>query len=192
MMRSFLTMYGMDIGIDTSRLVSMNMILSARKYPTLEDRAAFLRRIDEQFATVAASKRHRRQRVLPFSAAAARQLEIDGQGRRCPASASQTVTMLSIGSRYFNAIGVKPVQGRVLTDADGEAGPSNVVVNQRLVAHVLQGRERGRRADPSERRRAGCSAGALADRRRRRAQRPAAEQQPGTGARCRSPTSRTS
>jgi ABC-type antimicrobial peptide transport system permease subunit len=42
--------------------------------------------------------------------------------------------MLSIGSRYFDAIGIKPVQGRVLIDADQEPGHPSVVVNQRLAA----------------------------------------------------------
>ena len=34
MTKSFLTLYAMDIGIDTSRMVTMNMILPTRKYPT--------------------------------------------------------------------------------------------------------------------------------------------------------------
>ena len=56
MMRSFLTLYRMDIGVDTSRLLSMNMILSARKYPGLDDRTRFLRRLDEHFLV---DQRHR-------------------------------------------------------------------------------------------------------------------------------------
>ena len=51
MMRSFLTMYRLDIGISTSQLLSMNMILPARKYPSLEDRATFLRRVEEQLSS---------------------------------------------------------------------------------------------------------------------------------------------
>jgi putative ABC transport system permease protein len=47
--------------------------------------------------------------------------------------------VLSIGARYFNTIGIAPVQGRVLTDADGAAGARNVVVNQRLAAMYFNG-----------------------------------------------------
>jgi len=138
MMRSFFNMYGMEVGIDTSRLVTMQMILSARKYPSIEDRAAFLRRIDEQFATVDGIKAASTMTSPPFSGGFGRQLEIDGRAN-APGERSQTVTMLSIGARYFDAIGVRPSQGRVLTDADQEPGHPSVVVNQRLVAMYFKG-----------------------------------------------------
>jgi putative ABC transport system permease protein len=138
MMRSFLNMYGMEVGINTSRLVTLQMILSARKYPSLEDRAAFLRRIDEQFATVEGIKAASTMTSPPFSGGFGRQLEIDGRAN-APGERSQTVTMLSIGARYFEAIGVSASQGRVLTDADQEPGHPSVVVNQRLVAMYFKG-----------------------------------------------------
>ena len=47
--------------------------------------------------------------------------------------------MLSIGSRYFDALRLRPVQGRVLTDADQEPGRTSVVVNQRLVEMYFKG-----------------------------------------------------
>jgi putative ABC transport system permease protein len=138
MMRSFLNMYGIEVGIDTSRLVTMQMILSARKYPSIEDRAAFLRRIDEQFATVDGIKAASTMTSPPFSGGFGRQLEIDGRAN-APGERSQTVTMLSIGARYFDAIGVRASQGRVLTDTDQEPGHPSVVVNQRLVAMYFKG-----------------------------------------------------
>jgi putative ABC transport system permease protein len=138
MMRSFLNMYGIEVGINTSRLVTLQMILSARKYPSLEDRAAFLRRIDEQFATVDGIKAASTMTSPPFSGGFGRQLEIDGRAN-APGERSQTVTMLSIGARYFDAIGVTASQGRVLNDADQEPGHPSVVVNQRLVAMYFKG-----------------------------------------------------
>ena len=53
MLRSFLTMYRMDIGIQTARLVTTGMIIPARKYPGWEDRTRFLQAIDDRFASVA-------------------------------------------------------------------------------------------------------------------------------------------
>ena len=138
MMRSFLTMYGMDIGINTSRLVTMQMILSARKYPSLEDRAAFLRRIDEQFAAVDGIEAASTMTNPPLSGGAGRQIEIDGRANK-PGERSPTVTMLSIGSRYFDAIALRPVQGRVLNDTDQEPGHPSVVVNQRFVTMYFKG-----------------------------------------------------
>jgi hypothetical protein len=51
------------------------------------------------------------------------------------------VTVLSIGSRYFDTIGVHPIQGRVFADSDGEPGRENVIVNQRLVDMHFKGQD---------------------------------------------------
>jgi putative ABC transport system permease protein len=138
MMRSFLTMYRMDIGISTSRLLSMQMILSARKYPSLDDRAAFLRKIDEQFAAVADVQAASTTTNSPFGGGNVRQLEVDGK-TAAPGERLPLVTMVSVGARYFDTIGVSPIQGRVFTDTDGESGREGVIVNQRLVTLHLPG-----------------------------------------------------
>jgi predicted permease len=138
MMRSFLTMYRMDIGASTSRLISMQMILSARKYPSLDDRAAFLRRVDEQFATVADVQAASTTTNSPFGGGAVRQLEVDGK-TTAPGERPPLVTMLSVGARYFGTIGVSAIQGRVFIDTDGESGREGVIVNQRLVTLHLAG-----------------------------------------------------
>jgi predicted permease len=138
MMRSFLTMYAMDIGINTSRMLSLNMIISARKYPTWDDRMTLLRRIDEHFATVGAIEAASTSTNPPFGGGGLRQLEIDGRSV-LPGERAPSVTILSIGARYFATIGVRPLQGRVFTDADGEAGQQNAIVNQRLVTMHFKG-----------------------------------------------------
>src|SRR5262245_1152662 len=138
MMRSFLNMYAIDVGINTSRLVVMNMILGATKYPSLEDRAAFLRRIDEQFANIDGIEAASTTTAPPFSGGAGRQIEIDGKANAA-GERSQFVTFLSIGSRYFNTIGIRPAQGRIFTDTDQEPGHPTVVVNERLAAMYFKG-----------------------------------------------------
>jgi predicted permease len=138
MMRSFLNMYAMDIGVDTSRMLSLNMIISARKYPSWDDRMALLRRIDEHFATVGAIEAASTSTNPPFGGGGLRQIEIDGRAK-LPGERAPGVTMLSIGARYFDTLRVKPVQGRVFTDTDGETGHQNVIVNQRLVAMYFKG-----------------------------------------------------
>jgi predicted permease len=140
MMRSFLTMYQMDIGIRTDRMLSMQMILSARKYPSLDDRATFLRRVDEEFASLGDIEAASTATNSPFGGGAQRQLELDGRAA-APGDRPPLVTMLSVGSRYFDTIGVRPVQGRVFAASDGEAGHESAIVNQRLVALHLAGRD---------------------------------------------------
>jgi hypothetical protein len=68
MTRSFLKMNGMEVGIDTSRLIVMQMILGATKYPTLEDRAAFLDASTSSSRPWKLSTPHPRRRVLHLRA----------------------------------------------------------------------------------------------------------------------------
>ena len=62
MMRNFLTMYRMDIGIDTSQLLTMSLALPDRKYPALEQRLAFYERLEERLqANPQIRERHHHQ-----------------------------------------------------------------------------------------------------------------------------------
>jgi predicted permease len=138
MLRSFLTMYRMDIGIDTSRLVTSGMIIPATKYPGWEDRTRFLQAIDDHFATVADIEAASTATALPFGGGAVRQLEIDGRAA-LPGDRLPDVTMLSVGSRYFDTIGVPLIGGRAFTNEDGGPGRQIAIVNQRLADQYLDG-----------------------------------------------------
>ena len=48
MMRNFLTLYRLDLGVDTSKLLTMALALPERKYPALEQRLAFYERLEER------------------------------------------------------------------------------------------------------------------------------------------------
>ena len=61
--------------------------------------------------------------------------------------------MLSVGSRYFDVIGVPLLRGRAFTNADGGPGRQIAIVNQRLADHVLQGAGPRRPDDPAVARR---------------------------------------
>lgn len=140
MLRSFLTMYRMDIGIDTSRLVVSGMIIPASKYPGWEDRTRFLQSIDDQFSSVPAIEAASATSALPFGGGAVRRLEIDGR-QAVPGERPPEVTMLSVGSRYFDTIGVRVLRGRAFTNEDGGPGRQIAIVNQRLVEEHLQGHD---------------------------------------------------
>ena len=109
MLRSFLTMYRMDIGIQTARIVTSAMIIPARKYPGWEDRTRFLQSIDDHFASVAGIDAASTTSAIPFGGGAVRQLEVDGRAGT-PGVRLPEITMLSVGSRYFDAIGLSLVR----------------------------------------------------------------------------------
>ena len=107
MMRSFLTLYRLDVGVETSHLLTMRLALPTRKYPTPEQRRDLLR------TARPAARGHRRRfrrprspRNMPLGGGNGRLLAIDG---RPPAAGEQpqTVTQLTIGPRYFETLGLR-------------------------------------------------------------------------------------
>ena len=64
MMRSFLVLYRLDLGFDTPRLLTMQINLNDRKYPTPEQRNNFARRLTERLRGIGAlADRHDREQL---------------------------------------------------------------------------------------------------------------------------------
>jgi predicted permease len=131
MMRSFMNMYNMDPGFETSRLLTMQIILPARKYPSRDDQLAILRRIEERLNTVGAIEGATTSTSLPMGGAAQRQLSIDGRTATA-GDKPATVSMVSAGPHYFDALGVKLLRGQAWTANDGTPGHEVAIVNQQL------------------------------------------------------------
>ena len=133
MIRNFLNMYSLDLGIDTSRLVTMNLALPERKYPALEQRLAFYERLEERLKSNPRIENVAVTSNIPLQGGFLRRLEIDGQpldqGQQAP-----NVTMLTIDPRYFETIGLPLQRGRNLTDEDGMTGRESAIINQRFAA----------------------------------------------------------
>ena len=140
MVRSFLHLYQMDIGVDTSRLVAMQLIFPARKYSTIEARASFLERLDERLTGISAIDGASSSNYLPGSGASLRRLEIDGRPDLAKGQ-PPTVSMIAVGSRYFDALGVQMVRGRAFVPGDGEPGREVMVINQRLATMHFPGED---------------------------------------------------
>jgi len=133
MMRSFMTLYTMDLGVDTTRLLTMRLYLPLAKYPKPEPRIALFQHIEERLRGVTAIQAGALTTHLPLTGGFPRQLELNGRpatpGERLP-----EVTMVSVSPGYFDTMGLKIVRGRALTDLDGTPGHESALVNQRFVA----------------------------------------------------------
>ena len=129
MLRNFMTMYRLDLGIETSRLLTMSLVLPDAKYPALEQRLAFYeqlqQRLGSRFASVSVATNG------PLQGGLVRRFEVVG---RPTATENELpdVTMLGIDPRYFATLGVQPLRGRTFTASDGTAGEETAVVNARL------------------------------------------------------------
>ncbi len=140
MMRSFLNLYRMDIGIDTSRLVTMQLIFPVRTYASLEARALFLQRLDDRLNGISAIAAASSANRVPLGSASLRRLEIDGRPEMTGAQ-RPLVGFVAIGSRYFDAVGVRMLRGRALAATDGEPGREAMIINQRLADMHFRGED---------------------------------------------------
>jgi predicted permease len=140
MIRSFMNLYHMDIGVDTSRLVTMQLVFPRQTYASLESRALFLQRLDDRLNGINTIAGASSTNTLPFSGGSLRRLEIDGRadmtGEQRP-----LVTMVAVGSRYFDALGVSMRRGRAFTANDGEPGREAMIVNERFVNMHFRGED---------------------------------------------------
>ncbi len=77
---------------------------------------------------------------VPLGGAAQRAIELDGRPNAADTPAPQ-VSVVQVGERYLDTLGVSTLQGRGLTNADGQPGSEAVVVNTRFAARFLEGEE---------------------------------------------------
>src|SRR5207248_2507177 len=103
------------------RAKSMSMILPARKYPSLEARTTFLRHVDERLNTIGAVEAGSTSSNVPLFGGYPRQVVIDGRGLT-PGETPRTATMVSIGPRYFDTLGIRLARGRAFNAQDGSPG----------------------------------------------------------------------
>jgi putative ABC transport system permease protein len=131
MMRSFLTLYRLDVGVETKHLLTMRLALPAQKYPTVDQRRRFFERLDQRLAGVAGIQAGTITTSMPLGGGNARLLEIDGHPL-AGGEQAQTVTQLTIGPRYFETVGLRITRGRGFDDLDGTAGHETAIINQRF------------------------------------------------------------
>src|SRR5262249_30614709 len=133
MMRSFLALYQMDVGVETSQLLFMRLALANEKYPTPARKTAFYDRIDERLATLGGVKSAAIATTVPLGGGLGRQLDIETRPRTA-GELAPSVTMVLVGPRYFETLGLPLLRGRALDKTDGAPGHEALVVNQRFVA----------------------------------------------------------
>lgn len=140
MVRSFLALYRADLVADTSNVLAMGLTLPNQKYPTPAHRTAFYERLEERLGAIPAISSATLVSNVPFAPTPVRELSIDGRVE-IPGERRPTITYVTIGSRYFDTLGLRLLRGRDFTATDGTPGHESAIVNQRFVSMYFQGED---------------------------------------------------
>ena len=139
MIRSFMKLYTLDIGIDPRNLMSMQMRLDS-KYKTPEQRRAFFDRLEPKLAAIAGVDAVALTTSMPPFGGGRRGLEIEGRPARKPGDEPPQVTTVTVSPSFFATAGVQVRRGRGFSETDGPPGAENIVINDLLATQFFPGR----------------------------------------------------
>lgn len=141
MIRSFLNMYSMDLGVDTSRMLTMRLQLADKKYPMPEQRRLFYDALLPRLSAIPGVAAASITSAPPAAGGGgSRQLEIEGRPA-ADAKKLPEITMLFVSDTYFDTLDVTMRQGRTLRETDGKPGSEGVVVNARFASQFFPGED---------------------------------------------------
>jgi putative ABC transport system permease protein len=141
MVRSFVKLYTLDIGIKPDNLMAMDMRLPDRKYPTPDARRAFYDRLAPKLAAIAGADSLSLTTSVPPFGTGRRSFDIEGRPVRKPGDPAPEAGVVAISPQFFETVGVQLRRGRGFTDNDGAPGAENVIVSERFAAQFFTGED---------------------------------------------------
>jgi putative ABC transport system permease protein len=133
MIRSFVSLYFVDLGFDVERVMAMRLQLPATRYATPEARSTFFDELQSKVETIAGLDAASVTTGVPPLDGGERLLEVEGQPREQP----PFVGTVTISPRYFDVVGVRLARGRLFDERDGAPGVESVIINDRLAAQFF-------------------------------------------------------
>jgi predicted permease len=140
MVRSFLKLYSLDVGIRTEHLLTMRVRLPATQYPDAEARRAFYGKVEPRVASIPGIEAVAITTAVPPSGSRQRSIEIEGR----PADAADgpmDVSSVTISPRFFEVAGVSLRRGRSFDPRDGGAGLETVIINEQVAKDFFRGED---------------------------------------------------
>ncbi|MGH9410214.1 MAG: ABC transporter permease [Vicinamibacterales bacterium] len=147
MVRSFLEVYHLDLGIRTDHLLTMRLILPDGKYPArptavgggTDPRLVFYDRLLPAIAATPGVEAVAVTTSVPPFASGRRGTQIEGEAVRGPGEQAPLVGVVTISPAFFEAVGVQLQRGRGFTAADGTPGSDTIIVNEQLADRLFPG-----------------------------------------------------
>ncbi|HUF47329.1 MAG TPA: ABC transporter permease [Vicinamibacterales bacterium] len=140
MMRSFLMVSSLDLGVRTDGLMSMRVQLADARYREPASRTAFFDALGPRVAAIPGVEAVSLSTSLPLAGTGSRGFEIDGRPAVTPEN-RPAASAVTITPDFFDTVGVAMARGRAFTATDGAPGSEVVIVNERFAAQFFPGED---------------------------------------------------
>jgi putative ABC transport system permease protein len=140
MIRSFTTLYSVDLGIRVDNLMTVRLRLPDSKYKTPDARRAFFDRLEPRLAGLPSVEAAAVTTGVPPHDGGERLLETDAPAQTADWRPVHVGTV-TITPRFFDVLGVPLLRGRAFQSTDGAPGTEAVIVNDRLAAQFFPGED---------------------------------------------------
>ncbi len=141
MVRSFLKIYTLDLGIRTANLMTMRMQLPNNKYSSPEARRAFYDRLTPRLASLPGADSVSLTTSVPPFGAGRRGVDVEGRPLRKADEQAPQTTAVVISPTFFETVAVQLRRGRTFNEQDGAPGSETVIINERFAAQFFAGED---------------------------------------------------
>jgi predicted permease len=137
MVRSFLKIYAIDLGIDTHNLVAMPMNVPDTKYKNVGERRVFFDRLMQRIAAMPGVESAALTTSIPPFGAWRHGVDVEGRAPRKDGERPLDVNIVTITPDFFRTAGVQLHRGRTFTEADGMPGSETMIVTELFAAKLF-------------------------------------------------------
>ncbi|MDQ3068794.1 MAG: ABC transporter permease [Acidobacteriota bacterium] len=139
MIRSFMSLYGADLGARTENVLTARLNLMEAKYPDGPSRRRFVEQLDERLRALPGVEHVSVATTLPGDGLGTLTLDLEGQPRATKEQPREA-RVGTVTPGFFQTFGINATQGRLIDERDGAPGSEAVVVDQ-IFAQRHYGRE---------------------------------------------------
>ena len=126
-----------DSAVDTTSVLTAAVTLPSAKYPTAQQRSAFVAQLLERLPAVGSVTAASVAASVPYGGIVPQRLDLEGAA--LPAEQAAPVSTVSIDPGYFAVFSLPMRLGRDFAPDDGQGGREAAIVNQRFVDVYLAG-----------------------------------------------------
>jgi putative ABC transport system permease protein len=140
MIRSVVSLYGLNPGFSPDHLLTMDLSLPAAKYPKISDRIAFYQTLGRKVESLPGVESTGTTSVLPLSG------NFDGRAFQVfdhprPRGQEYSADYYAVAPGYFRAMKISLREGRLFTDGDRETSAPVVIVDETLARTIWPGED---------------------------------------------------